>query len=97
MSIEDMKGIGRQLIILNNTNDFHKNYYSSQKNANYFSMFKINLNEVNNCMIRVNFKHKKCYNGVYIIKKVGHLNKLVSSKFNQNKSSNYLQSYLQPG
>lgn len=44
MSIEDMKGIGRELIILNNTNDFHKNYYSSQKNANYFSMFKIHLN-----------------------------------------------------
>lgn len=39
-----MKGIGRELIILNNTNDFHKNYYSSQKNANYFSMFKIHLN-----------------------------------------------------
>jgi hypothetical protein len=86
MSLRDMKGIGRELIILNNTMTFHKNYYISQNNQSYFSMYRLNLSSTNKCMIRINFKHKKCYNAIYLISKTESENyRIVKTVFNENK------------
>lgn len=32
-------------------------------------MYEINLEKSNKVMLRVNYKHKKCYNSIFIIQK----------------------------
>lgn len=70
MSLSDMKGIGRELIILNNTMNFHKNYFICQNSQANFNMYRLVFKDKNKIMIRINFKHKKCYNSIYLIEKL---------------------------
>lgn len=67
MSLSDMQGIGRQLIVLNNTQQYHKNYYASHSPPSCFNLFRLVLQQANKCMMRVHFRHKKCYGALYII------------------------------
>jgi len=43
MSIKDMQGIARELVILNNTQQFHKNYVICQNNTNYLNLYNFQL------------------------------------------------------
>jgi hypothetical protein len=67
MSVKDMKGIGRELVILNNTFEHHKNYYVCQQTAYCFSMYTFILDKNNHVMLKVNFKHKNCYNTLMLL------------------------------
>jgi len=81
MSLEDMRGIARELIVLNNTMDYHKNYHIDQSNSAYLNMYRLNLKHRNKIMLRANFKHKKCYSTLFVLKQGSKGCTLIGSNF----------------
>lgn len=65
-------------------------------------MYEFGLKVRNKIMLRANFRHKKCYNTLMLIRKVRNVDKemrcqLVLTEFHENKDSNYVQAELEPG
>jgi hypothetical protein len=81
MSLEDMRGIGRELIVLNNTIDYHKNYQICQSNRGGLSMYRLELKYGNRLMIRANFKQRKCYSTLFVLGQEEKGCRLVKSNF----------------
>lgn len=100
MRLSDLKGMGRELIILNNTFQYHKNYETCEHNPNYVTMYRFRLQQSNKVMVRVDYKHKKCYNSLILIKTGSEreaTNTIVQSSFHESKDSNYIEAVLEPG
>jgi hypothetical protein len=69
MTLADMKGISRELVILNNSQAYHKNYHCCEANPNHLTMYSFMLEGKNKLMLRANYKHIKCYNSLMLIQK----------------------------
>ena len=67
MTLSDMKGVSRELVILNNTSNYHKNFHSRHSNHANLTMYRISLEQRNHLMLRINYKQKKCYNSLFLI------------------------------
>lgn len=102
MTLPDLKGISRELLILNNTAEFHKNYHICQSNSEYLSMYRFELDQQNKVMLRTNYKKKKCYNSIFLIKETKDrqdkiVYDLIQSSFREHKDNNYVEAVLDSG
>jgi len=67
MCLKDLKGISRELIVLNNTENFKTSFWQQRDNNSHFTLFEFETKDFNQVKMVVNYYKKKCYNSIFLL------------------------------